>query len=129
MNFPSSLFHRYLSEDVQLNYSLFHKTLPKSSVLMPWISVRFYEMGDIQLRGYFWEIWKVDHYYSEKWGWGWRNILIYLYKCFVFIEYVLCTCCFYVPYISYTIVVFIMKFDWTTFLYRPTDRQTLWYKR
>ena len=27
-------------------YSLFHKTLPKSSFLMHWISVRLYEMGD-----------------------------------------------------------------------------------
>ena len=26
-------------------YSLFHKTLPKSSLKMHWISVRFYEMG------------------------------------------------------------------------------------
>ena len=29
-------------------YSLFHKTLPKSILKMRWISVRFYEMGDIQ---------------------------------------------------------------------------------
>ena len=27
-------------------YSPFHKTLPKSSLRMHWISVRFYEMGD-----------------------------------------------------------------------------------
>ena len=27
-------------------YSPFHKTLPRSSVQMHWISVRFYEMGD-----------------------------------------------------------------------------------
>ena len=27
-------------------YNLFHKTLPKSSLEMLWISVRFYEMGD-----------------------------------------------------------------------------------
>ena len=27
-------------------YSPFHKTLPKSSLQMHWISVRFYEMGD-----------------------------------------------------------------------------------
>ena len=27
-------------------YSQFHKTLPKSSLQMHWISVRFYEMGD-----------------------------------------------------------------------------------
>ena len=29
-----------------LNYSPFHKTLPKSSLQLHWISVRFYEMGD-----------------------------------------------------------------------------------
>ena len=29
-----------------LIYSQFHKTLPKSSLQMHWISVRFYEMGD-----------------------------------------------------------------------------------
>ena len=28
-------------------YSPFHKTLPKSSLKMHWISVRFYEIGDI----------------------------------------------------------------------------------
>jgi len=28
-------------------YSQSHKTLPKSSLQMHWISVRFYEMGDI----------------------------------------------------------------------------------
>ena len=27
-------------------YSQFHKTLPKSSLQMDWISVRFFEMGD-----------------------------------------------------------------------------------
>ena len=36
-------------------YSPFHKTLPKCSLLVHWISVRFYEMGDtlnvIYLRG------------------------------------------------------------------------------
>ena len=31
----------------QLNYSLFYKTLPKSNFQMHWISVRFYEIGDI----------------------------------------------------------------------------------
>ena len=30
------------------SYSQFHKTLPKSSLQMHWISVRFYEMGDTQ---------------------------------------------------------------------------------
>ena len=30
-----------------LLYSLFHKTLPKSSLQMHWISVRFHEIGDI----------------------------------------------------------------------------------
>ena len=34
-----------IMEDVKC--SLFHKTLPKSSLPMHWISVRFYEMGDI----------------------------------------------------------------------------------
>ena len=31
-------------------YSLFHKPLPKSSLQIHWISVRFYEMGDILVR-------------------------------------------------------------------------------
>ena len=31
----------------KLRYSLFHKTLPKSSLKRHCISVRFYEMGDI----------------------------------------------------------------------------------
>ena len=31
-----------------LNVSQFHKTFPKSSSQMHWISVRFYEMGDIR---------------------------------------------------------------------------------
>ena len=31
---------------INLMYSPFHKTLPRSSFLMHWISVRFYEMGD-----------------------------------------------------------------------------------
>ena len=31
---------------IKLLYSPFHKTLPKSSLKMNWISVRFYEMGD-----------------------------------------------------------------------------------
>ena len=30
-----------------LKYKKFHKTLPKSSLQMHWISVRFYEIGDI----------------------------------------------------------------------------------
>ena len=30
-------------------YSPFQKTLPKSSLQMNWVSVRFYEMGDIQI--------------------------------------------------------------------------------
>ena len=30
-------------------YSPFHKNLPRSSLQMHWISVRFYEMGDIQI--------------------------------------------------------------------------------
>ena len=30
-----------------LSYSPFHKTSPKSSLKMHWISARFYEMGDI----------------------------------------------------------------------------------
>ena len=29
-----------------LRYSLFHKTLPRSSLQVHWFSVRFYEMGD-----------------------------------------------------------------------------------
>ena len=29
-----------------LLYNQFHKTLPKSSLQMHWISVKFYEMGD-----------------------------------------------------------------------------------
>ena len=29
-----------------LNYSSFHKTLPRSSLQMNWFSVRFYEMGE-----------------------------------------------------------------------------------
>ena len=35
---------------VPLTYSQFHKTLPKSSLGMHWISVRFYEMGDTTKR-------------------------------------------------------------------------------
>ena len=31
----------------KISYSAFHKTLPKSCLKIPWISVRFYEMGDI----------------------------------------------------------------------------------
>ena len=31
-------------------YSLFHKTLPRSSIKMRWISVRFYEMGDTKIK-------------------------------------------------------------------------------
>ena len=33
----------------ELRYSPFHITLPKSSDQMNWISVRFYEMGDITI--------------------------------------------------------------------------------
>ena len=33
--------------DPQGTYILFHKTLPRSIIQMHWISVRFYEMGDI----------------------------------------------------------------------------------
>ena len=33
-----------------LLYSPFHKTLPKSSLQMHWISVRFYEMRDILIK-------------------------------------------------------------------------------
>ena len=32
---------------INLTYSLFHKTLPRSSIKVYWISVRFYEMGVI----------------------------------------------------------------------------------
>ena len=34
---------------VTVSYSEFHKTLPKSSLQMHWISVRFYEMGDTRI--------------------------------------------------------------------------------
>ena len=50
--FGGSLFPTYRYSFILLGpfsskiYSLFHKTLPKSSLLMHWISVRFYEMGD-----------------------------------------------------------------------------------
>ena len=62
----SSPFHNYLSllwtlhngkkvltktsgslKSFHFRYSQFHKTLPKSSLQMPWISVGFYEMGNI----------------------------------------------------------------------------------
>ena len=36
-----------LTDVNDVDYSQFHKTLPKSSLQMHWISVRFYEMGDI----------------------------------------------------------------------------------
>ena len=32
---------------IYLKYSQFHKTLPRSSLQIHWISERFYEMGDI----------------------------------------------------------------------------------
>ena len=36
----------------ELIYSTFHKTLPRSSLQMQWISVRFYEMGDTIITKY-----------------------------------------------------------------------------
>ena len=35
--------------DLAFYYSQFHKTLPRSSLQMHWISVRFYEMGDSRI--------------------------------------------------------------------------------
>ena len=44
-------FHHHFLKDhpitkVLFRYSRFHKTLPRSSLQIHWISVRFYEMGD-----------------------------------------------------------------------------------
>ena len=39
----------FLSRVVSFTYSQFHKTLPRSSLQMHWISERFYEMGDINI--------------------------------------------------------------------------------
>ena len=47
-NVGAFLFLDYTSSLVLLMYSQFHKTLPKSSLQMHRISVRFYEMGDIR---------------------------------------------------------------------------------
>ena len=35
------------NDQIFFTYSQFHKTLPKPSLQMHWISVRFYEKGDI----------------------------------------------------------------------------------
>ena len=40
-------FHIYLSLYQLCYYSPFHKTLQRSSIQMHWISVRFYESGDM----------------------------------------------------------------------------------
>ena len=46
-NGPSSKRLVILYSQYSRIYSLFHKTLPKLILQMHWISVRFYEMGDI----------------------------------------------------------------------------------
>ena len=38
--------NRFWNFDSEFNYSPFHKTLPKSSLQIHWISVKLYEMGD-----------------------------------------------------------------------------------
>ena len=54
IKFLKNFFRFYISTLLHVSilgsysvYSPFHKTLPKSSLRMHWISVRFYEMGDI----------------------------------------------------------------------------------
>ena len=37
----------FLLSPPRVKYIQYHKTLPKSSLQLHWISVRFYEMGDI----------------------------------------------------------------------------------
>ena len=41
------LLYQCHGQSISLNNSLFHKTVPKSSLKMHWYSVRFYEMGDM----------------------------------------------------------------------------------
>ena len=41
---------RPYSKDASLIYSPFHKTLPRSSLEMHWISVRFYEIGFMYMK-------------------------------------------------------------------------------
>ena len=45
--------------NLYFNYSQFHKNLPKSSLQLHWISVKFYEMDDIKSVGFrpFWIYW------------------------------------------------------------------------
>ena len=43
--FSDMIFYAILN--IYVKYSQFHKTLPKSRLQMQWISVKFYEMGDI----------------------------------------------------------------------------------
>ena len=70
------------------NYSPFHKTLPKCSSQMHWISVRFYEMGDL-IKILFLVEFRLDDvlevlmvrtsytsfkiFYLEPWGWIFRG--------------------------------------------------------
>ena len=51
-------------------YSQFHKTLPKSSLPMHWISVRFYEMGDIIYFG------GIRDIFPDPWEWWWAEFLL-----------------------------------------------------
>ena len=55
--YPLKHFSLYLYKI--LKYSLFHKTLSRSSIQINWISVRFYEMGDIKIL-------KVFFLYNQK---------------------------------------------------------------
>ena len=49
INQPLTIFSpkRIRWQIISFWYSPFHKTLPRSSLQMHWVSVRFYEMGDI----------------------------------------------------------------------------------
>ena len=41
-----TIVNRFWNFDSEFNYSPFHKTFPKSSLQIHWISVKLYEMGD-----------------------------------------------------------------------------------
>ena len=60
----------------KLFYSLFHKTLPKSSLLMHWFSVRFYDMGDwSNMKKLVW--YQKDSFITHN-----RKVFFYLYEVF-----------------------------------------------
>ena len=68
-------------------YSPFHKTLPKSSLKMHWISVRFYEMGDTKRR----EFLKGYYIFPNR-----NNIYCLKQTCYLFVDSLTS------PYIVYT---------------------------